>query len=45
MHVANEKAAEDKRIAQQKNPHHCLAPRHLEGLLIVRPILNDTPYA
>src|SRR5690606_30143070 len=29
------------RVADQENPHHRLAPRHVEGLLVGRPIRDD----
>ena len=40
-HVTNQKAAENEGVADEEDPHHQLAPRHMEGLFLVRPVLHD----
>ena len=41
-HVAGEKYTEDKRIAEQEDPHHQLAPGHVECLLVGGPISHQS---
>src|SRR5690606_21577076 len=41
VHVRHEEAREDERVADEEDPHHRLAPRHVEGLLVGRPVRDD----
>src|SRR5262249_36803877 len=43
-HIGQQKTAEDEGVAQEEDPHHGLAPRHiLERALVGGPVGDDAP--